>query len=92
VKSTNGGASYGTPVKIVTTYDSYDIGIRHSTAAACSSRPAAQERATNNVYALWADLPATPAARPPNEPGSNTVDVQDARLVRAQRTAARPSA
>jgi len=27
VKSTNGGASYGTPVKLVTTYDSYDIGI-----------------------------------------------------------------
>src|ERR1051326_3373911 len=26
-RSTNGGASYGTPVKLVTTYDSYDIGV-----------------------------------------------------------------
>src|SRR5213078_3137511 len=27
VKSTNGGVSYGAPVKLVTTFDSYDIGI-----------------------------------------------------------------
>ena len=27
VKSTNGGTSYGAPVKLVTTYDSYDIGV-----------------------------------------------------------------
>ncbi|MEA2236613.1 MAG: hypothetical protein QOC81_1337 [Thermoanaerobaculia bacterium] len=75
VKSTNGGTSYGTPVSLVTTYDSYDIGV-----PAFSSRRilvyvsggAYKNGATNNVYALWTDLSGdsgcTAAA---NEPGTN---------------------
>ncbi|HKS26135.1 MAG TPA: pre-peptidase C-terminal domain-containing protein [Thermoanaerobaculia bacterium] len=84
VKSTNGGASYGTPVKIVTTYDSYDIGV-----PAFSSRRiliyvsggAYKSGTTNNVYALWTDLSGdsgcTAAA---NEPGTSTTSTCKTRV------------
>ncbi len=75
VKSTNGGASYATPVKIVTTYDSYDIGV-----PAFNSRRILlyvsggtyRNGTTNNVYALWSDLSGdTGCTTATNEPGSN---------------------
>ncbi len=76
VKSTTGGASYGAPVKLVTTFDSYDIGV-----PAFASRRILiyvsggtyRNGTTNNVYALWTDLSGdsgcTTAA---SEPGTNT--------------------
>jgi hypothetical protein len=84
VKSTNGGASYGAPVKLVTTYDSYDIGV-----PAFSSRRiliyvsggAYRNGTTNNVYALWTDLSGdsgcTAAA---NEPGTSTTSACKTRV------------
>ena len=75
VKSTNGGTSYSTPTRIVTTYDSYDIGV-----PAFNSRRillyvsggAYRNGTTNNVYALWADLSGdTGCTTATNEPGSN---------------------
>ena len=75
VKSTNGGSSFGTPVKLVTTYDSYDIGV-----PAFSSRRILlyvsggtyKNGATNNVYALWTDLSGdTGCTTASNEPGTN---------------------
>jgi len=84
VKSTNGGTSYGTPVKLVTTYDSYDIGV-----PAFSSRRilvyvsggAYKNGTTNNVYALWTDLSGdsgcTAAA---NEPGTSTTSTCKTRI------------
>ncbi len=75
VKSTNGGASYSTPTRIVTTYDSYDIGV-----PAFNSRrilvyvagAAYRNGTTNNVYALWTDLSGdTGCTTATNEPGSN---------------------
>jgi hypothetical protein len=75
VKSTNGGTSYGTPVKIVTTYDSYDIGI-----PAMASRRlllyvsggAYRNGTTNNVYALWTDLSGdSGCTAASSEPGTN---------------------
>jgi hypothetical protein len=75
VKSTTGGTSYGTPVKLVTTYDSYDIGV-----PAFSSRRillyvsggAYKNGTTNNVYALWTDLSGdTGCTTASNEPGTN---------------------
>jgi hypothetical protein len=75
VKSTNGGASYSTPVKIVTTYDSYDIGVPSFAGRRILiyvSGGTYRNGTTNNVYALWADLSGdsgcTAAA---NEPGSS---------------------
>jgi hypothetical protein len=83
-KSTNGGASYAAPVKLVTTYDSYDIGV-----PAFASRRilvyvaggAYRNGTTNNVYALWTDLSGdagcTAAA---NEPGSSTTSTCKTRV------------
>lgn len=76
VKSTNGGASYATPVKIVTTYDSYDIGVPSFNSRRILiyvSGGAYRNGTTNNVYALWADLSGdTGCTTASNEPGSST--------------------
>lgn len=75
VKSTNGGASYGTPVKFVTTYDSYDIGVPSFASRRVLvyvSGGAYRNGTTNNVYALWADLSGdTGCTTATNEPGTN---------------------
>ncbi|MEO8382955.1 MAG: pre-peptidase C-terminal domain-containing protein, partial [Acidobacteriota bacterium] len=75
VKSTNGGTSYGTPVKLVTTYDSYDIGVPSFAGRRILvyvSGGAYKNGTTNNVYALWADLSGdTGCTTASNEPGSN---------------------
>src|SRR5256885_9541262 len=75
VKSTNGGASYTAPVKLVTTYDSYDIGVPSFSSRRILlyvSGGAYKNGTTNNVYALWSDLSGdsgcTTAA---SEPGTN---------------------
>ena len=84
VKSTNGGTSYSTPVKLVTTYDSYDIGV-----PAFSSRRiliyvsggAYKNGTTNNVYALWADLSGdTGCTAAANEPGTSTTSTCKTRI------------
>ena len=75
VKSTNGGASYSTPVKIVTTYDSYDIGVPSFSSRRILiyvSGGAYRNGTTNNVYALWADLSGDSGCTAAgNEPGTN---------------------
>ena len=84
VKSTNGGASYSAPVKLVTTYDSYDIGVpsfANRRILIYVSGGAYRNGTTNNVYALWADLSGdsgcTAAA---NEPGSSTTSTCKTRI------------
>ncbi len=90
VKSTNGGTSYGTPVKLVTTYDSYDIGV-----PAFSSRRiliyvsggAYKNGTTNNVYALWTDLSGdTGCTAASNEPGTNASSTCKTRIWFARST------
>jgi Bacterial pre-peptidase C-terminal domain len=75
VKSTNGGASYSAPARIVTTYDSYDIGVPSFNGRRVLiyvSGGAYRNGTTNNVYALWADLSGdTGCTAASNEPGSN---------------------
>lgn len=75
VKSTNGGASYSTPTRIVTTYDSYDIGVpsfNNRRVLIYVSGGTYRTATTNNVYALWADLSGdTGCTTATNEPGSN---------------------
>jgi len=84
VKSTTGGASYAAPVRIVTTYDSYDIGV-----PAFNSRRillyvsggAYRNGTTNNVYALWSDLSGdTGCTTATNEPGSSTTSTCKTRI------------
>ena len=75
VKSTNGGTSYSTPIRIVTTYDSYDIGVpsfNGRRVLVYVSGGTYRNGTTNNVYALWADLSGnTGCTTATNEPGSN---------------------
>lgn len=75
VKSTNGGGSYSTPTRIVTTYDSYDIGVPSFNGRRILIYVAGgtyRNGTTNNVYALWADLSGdTGCTTASNEPGSN---------------------
>jgi hypothetical protein len=75
VKSTNGGTSYGTPVKLVTTYDSYDIGVPSFSSRRILvyvSGGTYKNGTTNNVYALWSDLSGdTGCTAAANEPGTN---------------------
>ncbi|HVE70838.1 MAG TPA: pre-peptidase C-terminal domain-containing protein [Thermoanaerobaculia bacterium] len=76
VKSTNGGTSYSTPTRIVTTYDSYDIGVpafNNRRILIYVSGGTYRNGTTNNVYALWADLSGdTGCTTATNEPGSST--------------------
>jgi hypothetical protein len=84
VKSTNGGGSYGAPFKIVTTFDSYDIGV-----PAFASRRillyvsggAYKNGTTNNVYALWTDLSGdTGCTSASSEPGTNAASTCKTRI------------
>jgi hypothetical protein len=74
-KSTNGGSSFAAPVKIATTYDSYDIGV-----PSFSSRRALiyvtlgafRSGTANNVYATWTDLSGVAGCNAAaNEPGTS---------------------
>jgi len=75
VKSTTGGVSYGTPVRLGTTFDSYDIGVpsfASRRALIYISGGAYRSGTKNNVYAVWTDLTgATGCSAPSNEPGTN---------------------
>ncbi len=84
VKSTNGGASYGTPVQIATTYDGYDIGVpafNSRRALIYVSGGAYRTVSKNMVYACWTDLSGdagcTAAA---NEPGSSAASTCKTRI------------
>src|SRR5204862_26964 len=88
--TTNGSGSYAAPVKLVTTYDSYDIGV-----PAFNSRRillyvsggAYRNGTTNNVYALWTDLSgATGCTTSTNEPGSSVSSTCKTRIWFARST------
>src|SRR6185369_8689620 len=84
VKSTNGGASYAAPVKIVTTYDSYDIGVpafNSRRILVYVSGGTYRNGTTNNVYALWTDLSGdSGCTAASNEPGSSTTSTCKTRI------------
>ncbi len=78
VKSTNGGASYGTPVQIGTTFGSFDVGV-----PAMNSRRllvyvsggAYRTASKDLVYAAWSDL-----ASACTEPGANVASTCKSRV------------
>ena len=84
VKSTNGGASYSAPARIVTTYDSYDIGVpafNNRRILIYVSGGTYRNGTTNNVYALWADLSGdTGCTTATNEPGASTTSTCKTRI------------
>jgi hypothetical protein len=89
-KSTNGGVSFGTPVQIATTFDSYDIGVpsfNSRRALVYVSGGAYKSPSKNNVYATWTDLSgAAGCTAPGNEPGANTASTCKTRVWFARST------
>jgi hypothetical protein len=75
VKSTNGGASYSTPLQITTTFDGYDIGVpafNNRRALIYISGGAYRTANKDLVYAAWTDLSGeTGCTSAANEPGLN---------------------
>jgi hypothetical protein len=75
-KSTNGGASFSTPVTIATTFDSYDIGVPSFSGrrAFIYITGAAYRTANKNiVYAVWTDLTGAAGCNSSaNEPNTST--------------------
>ncbi len=84
VKSTNGGVSYGTPVQIASTFDSYDIGVPsfNGRRALIYVTAGAYRTATKDVvHAAWTDLTgATGCTSSANEPGSNAASTCKTRI------------
>ncbi len=84
VKSTDGGATYGTPVRIATTFDSYDIGVpsMDSRRALIYVSGGTYRTADKNlVYAAWTDLTgATGCTTHANEPGSTVTSTCKTRI------------
>jgi hypothetical protein len=89
-KSTNGGASWGTPVVIATSKDSYDIGIpsfASRRALIYTSGGAFKDATRNNVYVTWTDLSGnTGCTAPANEPGTNAASACKTRIWFARST------
>jgi hypothetical protein len=90
VKSINGGASYGAPVQVATTFDGYDIGIpamNSRRALIYISAGAYRTLGKNLVYASWTDLSgATGCTSGVNEPGTNTASTCKSRVWLARST------
>jgi len=84
VKSTNGGVSYGAPVRIATTFDSFDIGVpamNERRALVYVSGGAYRAADRNLVYAAWTDLTgASGCATAADEPGSNIASTCKTRI------------
>jgi len=74
-KSTNGGASYGSPVIVTTTFDSFDVGVpsfNNRRALIYVAVGAYRTASKNLVYLIWTDLTgASGCTSASNEPGSN---------------------
>ncbi len=89
-KSTNGGVSYGTPVQIATTFDTFNIGVpsfASRRALIYVSAGAYKTAVKNLVYAAWTDLSGeTGCTAPGNEPGSNVASTCKTRIWFARST------
>ncbi len=83
-KSTNGGVSFGAPVRIATTFDSFDIGVPsfNSRRQLIYTSGGAYKTSTKNmVYAVWSDLTgASGCTTASNEPGSNAASTCKSRI------------
>ncbi|MFL6212264.1 MAG: C25 family cysteine peptidase [Blastocatellia bacterium] len=90
VKSTNGGVSFATPVRIATSFDGYDIGVpsfNSRRALIYVSGGAYKSPSKNMVYATWTDLTgAAGCASSANEPGSNAASTCKTRIWFARST------
>ena len=83
-KSTNGGVSWGAPVQVATTFDTFDIGcpaFNNRRALIYISGGAYRTVTKNLVYAAWNDLSGeTGCTAPANEPGANAASTCKIRI------------
>jgi hypothetical protein len=83
-KSTDGGASFGTPVPIATTFASFDIGVPafvFRRALIYVSAGAFRTATQDLVYAIWTDLTGVAGCNTPgNEPGSDATSACKTRI------------
>lgn len=83
-KSINGGSSFGTPVQIASTFDSYDIGVpafNNRRALIYISGGCYRNAVKNLVYASWADLSGESGCTvASNEPGSSVAKTCKTRI------------
>jgi hypothetical protein len=89
-KSTDGGVSFGTPVRIATTFDSFDVGMPSfaSRRALIYISGGAYKTATKDmVYAIWTDLTgAAGCTSGANEPGTSVASTCKTRIWFARST------
>ncbi|HXU47067.1 MAG TPA: hypothetical protein VN783_16175 [Thermoanaerobaculia bacterium] len=83
-KSSNGGASFAAPVRIASTFDSFDIGVpamANRRALIYLSGGAYKTAQKNDVYAAWTDLSGAAGCRAPaDEPGGNAASACKIRI------------
>jgi hypothetical protein len=83
-KSTDGGVTFGAPVRIATTFDSYDIGMPSFAtrrALIYISGGAYRTASKDLVYAVWTDLTgAAGCTGPANEPGTSVASTCKTRI------------
>jgi hypothetical protein len=84
VRSTNGGVSYGVPVKVANTFGSFDIGIPADAfrrVLIYASTGAFKDAAHDAVYVTWTDLSGAPGCTvPANEPNFNPASTCKTRI------------
>ncbi len=84
VKSTNCGTSWGTPVQIATTFDTFDIGVpsfNRRRALIYVAGGAYRTAGKNLVYATWTDLSGKAGCTTPaNEPGASVASICKTRI------------
>jgi hypothetical protein len=90
VRSTNGGDSYGRPVRVASTLGSYDIGVpaQNSRRALIYVSAGAYRTAKKNlVYAVWTDLSGAAGCQDPEEePDANAASACKSRIWFARST------
>jgi hypothetical protein len=83
-RSTNGGATFAPPVQVVTTNDSYDIGVpamASRRALIYTSSGAYKVGTATTVYTSWTDLSGeSGCTAPANEPGTNVASTCKTRI------------
>ena len=84
VKSTDGGASFGAPVRVATTFTSFQFGVPANDRRKVLVYPAGGAYRTavrNDVYVAWADLSGEPGcATGSDAPGSNAASPCKSRI------------
>ncbi|MBW8878925.1 MAG: hypothetical protein JF614_28590 [Acidobacteria bacterium] len=84
VKSTNGGASYGVPVQIATTFGSFNLALpamNNRLALIYVSGGAYRTASKDLVYSAWTDLSGAPGCTSGSSaPGSNTASTCKSRV------------